>query len=138
MALDGVTVGALRAWRAAVDERAKTCGAVQPANTFVFSPVIDGTQPWRPFHWTSAWRYLRARTGIHPNVRLHDLRHFTATRLLDAGVPVKTVSGRLGHARPSTALNVYAHFIPATDRVAADLMGELLAPRTVSKPPPKG
>jgi hypothetical protein len=43
-------------------------------------------------------------------------------------VPVKTVSGRLGHARPATTLNVYAHFIPATDRVAADLIGGVLAP----------
>lgn len=44
----------------------------------------------------------------------------------DAGVPVKTVSGRLGHARPATTLNVYAHFIPASDRAAADAMGEIL------------
>lgn len=47
--------------------------------------------------------------------RLHDLRHFAATRLLDAGVPVKTVSGHLGHARRATTLNVYALFIPASD-----------------------
>jgi integrase len=45
-------------------------------------------------------------------------------------VPVKTVSGRLGHARPATTLNVYAHFIPATDRVAADVIGGLLASRS--------
>jgi integrase len=95
---------------------------------FVFSPELDGSKPWRPYHWTSAWSRLRDRIGIDPAVRLHDLRHFTATRLLDAGVPVKTVSGRLGHARPATTLNVYAHFIPATDRVAADLIGGLLAP----------
>ena len=69
--------------------------------------------------------------GIDPAVRLHDLRHFAATRLLDAGVPVETVSGRLGHARPATTLNVYAHFIPASDQVAADVLGALL---TVSEP----
>lgn len=133
VALDSATVEALRAWRSEADERATTCGAVLPVNGYVFSPVVDGSHPWRPFHWTSAWRRLRARIGIDPAVRLHDLRHFTATRLLDAGVPVKTVSGRLGHARPSTTLNVYAHFIPGTDRAAADLMGALLTPRAGPK-----
>lgn len=127
VALDAATVEALRAWRVAVDERAQACGTVVPADAFVFSPEVDGSRPWRPYHWTSAWRRLRDRVGIDPAVRLYDLRHFTATRLLDAGVPVKTVSGRLGHARPATTLNVYAHFIPATDRMAADLMGDLLS-----------
>ncbi len=94
---------------------------------FVFSPTADGSAPWCPFHWTSAWRRLREKAGIDPRVRLHDLRHFAATRLLDAGIPVKTVSGRLGHARPATTLNVYAHFIPASDRLAADAMGEILS-----------
>ena len=70
------------------------------ADGYVFSPSLDGSLPWRPLHWTSAWRRLRVKGGIDPRVRLHDLRHFAATFLLDAGVPVKTVSSRLGHARP--------------------------------------
>lgn len=65
-----------------------------------------------------------------------------ATRLLDAGVPVKTVSGRLGHARPATTLNIYAHFVPATDRLAADAMGRILSlgevPATPASPPVGG
>ena len=94
---------------------------------YVFSSQTDGSTPWRPYRWTSAWLRLRERVGIDKSVRLHDLRHFTATRLLDAGVPVKTVSGRLGHARPATTLNIYAHFAPATDRLAADAMGRILS-----------
>jgi integrase len=54
------------------------------------------------------------------------LRHFTATRLIAAGVPVRTVSGRLGHASPSTTLTVYSHFVEASDQDAANVMGELL------------
>lgn len=126
VALDAATVEALRLWREELERRAELCGTTLASDGFVFSPAADGSAPWRPYHWTSAWRRLRDRIGIDPAVRLHDLRHFTATRLLDAGVPVKTVSSRLGHARPATTLNVYAHFIPATDRVAADLMGKLL------------
>ena len=60
--------------------------------------------------------------------RLHDLRHLHATQLLAAGVPVRTVSGRLGHANAATTLNVYAHFLEASDREAADVIGNLLGP----------
>lgn len=118
----------LRAWRAQVEGRANLGGVKLRADGFVFSPELDGSKPWRPYHWTSAWRRLRDRVGLDPSVRLHDLRHFTATRMLDAGVPVKAVSGRLGHARAATTVNVYAHFIPTTDRAAADMMGDLLRP----------
>ena len=37
-----------------------------------------------------------------------------------------TVAERLGHARASTALNVYAHSIPGADRDAADAVAWLL------------
>jgi hypothetical protein len=48
--------------------------------------------------------------------------------MLGHGVPVPTVSQRLGHARASTTLNVYAHRVPGSDRDAADLLGGLLDP----------
>jgi hypothetical protein len=40
--------------------------------------------------------------------RLHDLRHFVATQMLARGIALPVVSARLGHARVSTTLNVYA------------------------------
>ena len=43
-----------------------------------------------------------------------------------AASPVVTVSERLGHARASTTLNVYAHSIPGADRDAADIVARLL------------
>lgn len=132
--LDEGTVEALRAWHGAVQKRAADCGTHLVADGFVFSAEVDGSRPWRPYRWTSAWRRLRDKAGLEGSVRLHDLRHFAATRLLDAGVPVKTVSGRLGHARPATTLNVYAHFVPATDRTAAEVMGRILAPRPDEQP----
>ena len=58
-------------------------------------------------------------------IRLHDLRHYVATRLLAAGVDVRTVAGRLRHRNPSTTLNVYSHFVPKADREAADALGRI-------------
>jgi integrase len=60
------------------------------------------------------------------HVRLHDLRHFQATELIAAGVDVRTVAGRLGHADPSTTLRVYAAFMEPADQGAAKVIGRLL------------
>jgi integrase len=68
---------------------------------------------------------LRDDTGLH-GYRLHDLRHFMATEMLNAGVPIPIVAARLAHNRTSTTLDVYAHAVPGGDRGAADGLAELL------------
>jgi integrase len=74
---------------------------------------------------TSRWMKWRKKAGLD-GVRLHDLRHFMATTMLAAGVPVSVVAGRLGHARPATTLNVYSHFVDAGDKVAADVLAKII------------
>lgn len=61
-----------------------------------------------------------------PIIRLHDLRHTTATLLIDAGVPVPTVSYILGHARISTTLDIYTEPINENARGATETLGEVL------------
>ena len=95
-----------------------------PTDAFVFSHAVDGAEPWRPDSTTRAFARLCRRAGVH-GVRLHDLRHYVATRLLAGGVDVRTVAGRLGHRNAATTLNVYAHFLAETDREAAGLLGRL-------------
>lgn len=72
-----------------------------------------------PMRITHAFR-VAVRSAPVPGVRLHDLRHTHATLLLQAGVPVKVVSERLGHAQISLTLDIYAHVLPAMDAEAAD------------------
>jgi integrase len=105
--------------------RARRSGQTLSPNAYVFSSDVGGTRPWVPNDVTKDFIRLRNRVGLK-NVRLHDLRHYSATRLLAAGVPVRTVSGRLGHANASTTLGVYAHFIAGSDRDAADVIGDEL------------
>ena len=62
-----------------------------------------------------------------PTIRLHDLRHTHATLLLAAGVPVKVVSERLGHASAMITLGVYAHVMPGMQAEAAATFGALLS-----------
>jgi integrase len=125
VALDPVTVTTLEVHRERSVGQANECAVRLPAKAFVFSDSPDGSSPWRPNRVTLAFRRLCLEVGVS-DVRLHDLRHFAATRLLASGVPVKTVAGRLGHANAATTLNVYAHLLESSDETAAQVLGDLL------------
>lgn len=123
IALDEVTVALLVAHRTRMAERSMNCGVSLPSTAFVFSHEPDCSVPWRPGFVSLKFRRLRHQLDLD-HVRLHDLRHFVATALLAAGVDLRTVAGRLGHAGGGrTTLAVYAHFQQAADRAAAVLLG---------------
>ena len=61
-----------------------------------------------------------------PKIRLHDLRHTSATLLLSNGVDIETVSHRLGHKQCSVTLDVYGHWMEENDRKASDTLENLL------------
>jgi integrase len=62
--------------------------------------------------------------------RFHDLRHFSVTTLIAAGVDVRTVAERHGHAQATMTLNRYAHALPERDRAAAGILGKTLGSAT--------
>ena len=125
ISIDSGTLAILQDQRAFAINLAEQGGSALSEDSFIFSHEPDGLTPWAPDYVTKRFQTLRDSLGLG-HLRLHDLRHFAATRLLAAGVPVRTVSGRLGHANPATTLTVYAHFLAASDQDAADVMGELL------------
>jgi integrase len=124
VALDDATVEALTVHRAGALTRLTEAGLAWRASSFVFTPVVDGSTPWFPDSASRRFRRLCDVADVH-GVRLHDLRHYVATRLLTNGVDVRTVAGRLGHRNAATTLNVYAHFLAETDRDAARQLGDV-------------
>lgn len=126
VSIDETTVALLIEHRRFVVERCEACGVDYPDDGYLFSTLPDGSVPWRPDHATRLFGHLRDRVGLGRSVQLRHLRHFVATELLAAGVDPRTVAGRLGHARTSTTLDIYAAFVPARDQVAADVMGSVL------------
>lgn len=110
-------MSSLGSQRRRTEERASAVGSKLPAKAYFFSDSPDGGVPWRPNRVTRAFTHLCDEVGV-AGVRLHDLRHLAATRLLAAGVPVNTVAGRLGHANAATTLNVYGHFLESSDESA--------------------
>ena len=124
ISLDSGTVISLEVHHQQATERARLAGFTVTSESFVFSHSVDGLTPWHPDSTSRAFRRICQQAGV-TGVRLHDLRHYVATRLLTAGVDVRTVAGRLGHRNPSTTLNVYSHFVPETDQAAADALGRI-------------
>ncbi len=61
-----------------------------------------------------------------PLIRLHDLRHTHATLLIKAGVPVKVVSERLGHAKAAFTIETYQHVLPGMQADAARVFERLV------------
>jgi len=114
--LPGVVVDALRAHRA---EQAKKTLAREPG--YALSDLVLAAPrggPWWPYNFDRMWRKFKAKQGLE--IRFHDLRHTHATQLLRAGVNVKVISERLGHASIGITLDTYSHVMPGMQEEAAE------------------
>jgi len=114
--LDAGTVAMLRAHRRTQASERLIVGAGWRDRDLVFTPP-EGS-PLNPDTVTQ-WFDRTVRRSSLPRIRLHDLRHTHATHLLAAGVDVKIVSERLGHASTSFTLDVYSHVMPGQQATAA-------------------
>ena len=64
--------------------------------------------------------------GLSKEIRLYDLRHTCCSLALQAGIPVRVVAERLGHASAAMTLDVYAHVLPGDQERATAKLGEVL------------
>jgi integrase len=55
-----------------------------------------------------------------PHITFHGLRHTNVSLLIADGVDVRTIATRVGHANPTTTLNLYSHMLRKSDQIAAD------------------
>jgi integrase len=123
-ALDPITLAVLLEQKARAEERCAALGVDLAPDAFVWSQSADHSEPWRPDRVSGAFTALRNREGLR-HICLNDLRHFSATQLVAAGIGPGLVAGRLGHDA-SVLLRIYSHVIPARDQAAAQLLGELM------------
>jgi integrase len=120
--LDPVTIDVLRAHRAREEEKANYFEVAFSTTAPIFT--VEPGKPWRPDYAGS--RFKIAADECKVTFTMHALRHFAATELIGAGVNIRTVSGRLGHAQTSTTLNVYAAEIASADEAAAATLASVL------------
>lgn len=105
---------------------AQSCDA--ELGPWVISNTPGNRAPCSPDWLSGAWTHARQRAGIDRRWRLHDLRHWAATTPIAQRRDIRLVAGGLGHARPATTLDVYAHHVRAADAETAEgLAAELKA-----------
>lgn len=126
IALDALAVSVLKARRKMVDRIAREAETAVVPDGFVLSHRADCATPVPPDSMTHGFAALMAKLKMP--YHLHQLRHFAATTAIGAGVDIRTVAGRLGHADASTTLRIYAHVLQAQDRLAAEALGRALMP----------
>lgn len=104
--LDPETVEILRAHRRAQVEERLLAGSEWHDSDYIF--VNEFGHPINYSTPTALFSKIRKRAGLREQ-RFHDLRHFHATVLLEAGTPLHVVAQRLGHRDAMTTATTYAH-----------------------------
>ena len=75
---------------------------------------------------TSALAQALQKAGLR-DIRVHDLRHTTASILLEAGIHAKIVQDVLGHSTVSLTLDTYSHLTDTLSCQAAETIDVLLS-----------
>jgi integrase len=123
LSIDAATVVLLRKHKEDCATRLNMLGLEIEDKTWVFSAKLDFSQPREPSAVTR--RYSRLVAKLKIKTMLKELRHYSATELLTAGVDLRTVSGRLGHGDGATTLRYYTAWVGAADKAAATTIAGL-------------
>jgi integrase len=122
VALASVALTALRAHRRAQLEERLAAGEAWQDSGYVFTKE-DGS-PLRPDAVTRMFSSHVNGVALRPIV-LHGLRHTHITLGLAAGVPVKVMQERAGHAKIETTL-AYTHVLTGMQQAAAETVEQAI------------
>ena len=124
--LPQTTLDDLRAHQVAQMEQRLSLGSYwKGTEDYVFTnPEGKPLKPDSVSSWFS--KFMKQHPEI-PFITLHSLRHTNATLQLAAGVPITTVSKRLGHSNTATTGRVYAHAIQSADDTAAEKIEDIFS-----------
>lgn len=112
---------ALLVWR---EDQVRGFG-YKPADGYIFA--LQGPETYiRPDSVTRYYSKLGDKYDLG-HLNPHAFRHSQASVILQSG-DIVAASRRLGHAKPSTTMNIYGHMLPAADRGAADRIASAFLP----------
>ena len=123
VSLDANTVQVLREWRAEQQRERQAMGDAWHNTGFVFTD-IDGAG-LHPDVATDTFQRIARGAGLPP-IRLHDLRHTSASLALAAGVPMKVVSELLGHSSTVITADTYTSVLPEVATAAAEAVFQII------------
>ena len=95
-------------------------------------PSEVGT-PLNPPNLTRTFKRLLKKANLRTSIRLYDLRHSTASLLLEAETHPKIVSERLGHSSIVLTLDTYSHVAPHLQQTASERLDDMIFKKTGTK-----
>lgn len=107
------------------DTERETAGSAWNDIGLVFTTPTG--RPLDPANLTRRFRTFLDGAGLR-RIRFHDLRHSTATLLLEQGVDLVVIKELLGHAHIGVTAGVYAHVRLRLQRQAIDTLNGALSP----------
>ncbi|MFD5453542.1 tyrosine-type recombinase/integrase [Streptomyces olivaceus] len=116
-------VNSLKTHREQQEKARRAAGTSWSDNGLVFTTPTGS--PLEPANLTRSFSRLLNRAGLR-RIRFHDLRHSTATLLLEQGVDLVVIKELLGHAHIGVTAGVYAHVRLRLQRQAIDTLGNAL------------
>ena len=89
--------------------------------TVVHNPIFDTNH-------SSLWQALKKYSKIAglKQIKIHDLRHSHASHLMYLGLPVTTISRRLGHKSPKITLDIYSHMYADSGKETAEMLNNII------------
>ena len=78
--------------------------------------------PMTPSTFTWRFKMILKKNGLPEKLNVHSLRHTNASLLIAGGTDVRTVAGLLGHAQPSTTLDIYSHAFDKNKKAASQAL----------------
>ncbi|MBE6140906.1 MAG: site-specific integrase [Firmicutes bacterium] len=92
-------------------------------NYFIF--VNEYGEPIYPDTISKRFKKILEKNNLK-KITFHELRHTSATLLINSNIDINSVSKRLGHANVSTTLSIYTHVLDKTKQEMANKMNDIL------------
>ena len=119
IAVSDTVINLLKEYKKWQDAEAERLAGYWEDHGYVFTQ--ENGKPMHPDSINGKLRKIEEKYGL-PHLHPHAFRHSYASALIDAGVDDVSLSGSLGHSKPSTSKDIYGHFFSRAEEKNAAII----------------
>ncbi|MGG4178003.1 site-specific integrase [Virgibacillus pantothenticus] len=85
----------------------------------------ENGKPFNPSSLKNWWKRFLNRHNL-TYIKIHSLRHTSASILINKGIDAKPIQERLGHSDIQTTINIYSHLYKETNQIVSEQLDDIL------------